>query len=415
MRRELRFADVGPRAHHRRHEQPASVQPILRRHLERHPDLNAARVAHRRRHHAHHLVELAVQLERAADEVRIAARELLPQPVAHDGDTVRAIGRLLRPVEAAELRPHAEHAREVAQRRRDADALRLAVARQRAVADPEPGDRLERVFARGQVQHLRYRERRVIEVERRDVLPHDVQPVQPFHRQRPEQHRVDQAEDRRVGADAERQRDDGEDREARRRAQRAPGVSQILQQAFHRFRSSGSLRREGVGLRRRAARCSACAGARARAYLWSLHEFGLPEPARARPRRCPSVGHRIPAPGAARMGRAASASAGGARREGGVAGTWAWPARGRAERAARAAWPAPGRAERPQGGDAHALNRCGWFNLEPSRETVNGEYAAADRRHRGAPQASAPNRRPPEPGHAGEPRGLARRILRVSP
>src|SRR5690606_38581809 len=97
------------------------------------------------------------QLERAADEGRVAARELLPQAVAHDRDAVRAIGRLLRPVEAAELRPYAEHAGEVAERRHDADALRLAVARQRAVADPEPGDRLERVLARGQVQHLRRR------------------------------------------------------------------------------------------------------------------------------------------------------------------------------------------------------------------------------------------------------------------
>jgi len=85
--------------------------------------------------------------------------------VAHHGDAVRAVERLLGPVEAAEPWPQSEHAREVAERHRDADALRLSVAREGTVADEVPGDRLERVLALGQLQHFRRRERRAVEVE----------------------------------------------------------------------------------------------------------------------------------------------------------------------------------------------------------------------------------------------------------
>ena len=50
------------------------------------------------------------------------------------------------------------------------------------------------------------------------------------HRQRPQQHRVHHAEDRRVRADAKRQRQNRRERQIRGSAQRANPESQIAQQ-----------------------------------------------------------------------------------------------------------------------------------------------------------------------------------------
>ena len=52
-------------------------------------------------------------------------------------------------------------------------------------------------------------------------------------RKRPKHHGVDDAEHRGVGADAERQRDDRDGREARRSAQATRGIAHILPDGFH--------------------------------------------------------------------------------------------------------------------------------------------------------------------------------------
>src|SRR5262249_24319004 len=52
-------------------------------------------------------------------------------------------------------------------------------------------------------------------------------------RQRPEEHRIDDAEDRRVGADAQRQRDDCDDGEPWFTHQRAKPETQVLPECLH--------------------------------------------------------------------------------------------------------------------------------------------------------------------------------------
>src|SRR6185369_16526419 len=54
--------------------------------------------------------------------------------------------------------------------------------------------------------------------------------VRLLDRQPSEQHRVDDAEQRRVGADAERERDDGDGGEARRLAHHAQAVAHVLRE-----------------------------------------------------------------------------------------------------------------------------------------------------------------------------------------
>ena len=61
------------------------------------------------------------------------------------------------------------------------------------------------------------------------------EPVAVGKRQRPQQHGVDGRKDRAVGADAERQREDDGEREARRFRQRPRGEAQIAQRRFQAF------------------------------------------------------------------------------------------------------------------------------------------------------------------------------------
>ena len=53
--------------------------------------------------------------------------------------------------------------------------------------------------------------------------------------QRPQQHRVHHAEERRRGPDAQRQGEDGSEGEAGRLAQQAQGVAQVLEESAHRI------------------------------------------------------------------------------------------------------------------------------------------------------------------------------------
>ena len=62
------------------------------------------------------------------------------------------------------------------------------------------------------------------------VLPDDREPIGIAVRQRLQQQRVDDAEDRGVRADAERQRGDGDEAEARRAQQQPRAVAKVLKQ-----------------------------------------------------------------------------------------------------------------------------------------------------------------------------------------
>src|SRR5690242_11714384 len=68
---------------------------------------------------------------------------------------------------------------------------------------------------------------------RRGLVPVDVHElVRPLDRQRPEQDRVDDAEDRAVDPDPERERQEGDERAAGRLAEAAHGVAEALAEGF---------------------------------------------------------------------------------------------------------------------------------------------------------------------------------------
>ena len=167
-------------------------------------------------------VGLAVELNVAADDARIAVEARPPEPFAHDNGVGATIVVFLRE-RPADDRLHPEHV-------------------EKARHDPLPRDRLGRaVFAvhdhaadtRDEASNLVERAiafHPVEQVERRHPAPrgslllfpqHD-QPIGRRKRQRPQQRRVHQREDGAVGSNPEGQRDDRHGGKARR----APELSQ---------------------------------------------------------------------------------------------------------------------------------------------------------------------------------------------
>jgi hypothetical protein len=185
----------------------------------------------RGRQHAGDEHRLVVDRHLAADDVGLAAELLLPEAVAEDRRR-RLPGRdfFLRQEVAAELRTHAEHVEEVLRDLHAAHALRAGGADQRVLRGVGErvvgGQRFEgcvlaapveqRVHARGAIGH-------------RGAAVAVLDPNQALgllERQRLQQHRVDESEHRRAGADAERERGHGDHGEAGRLQQLADGVTE---------------------------------------------------------------------------------------------------------------------------------------------------------------------------------------------
>ena len=190
----------------------------------------------RGRHHANHLDRVAVEFEATADDRRIAAEPPLPEAVVDHDHTVRSRPRLVGRERAAVERRHAESGEEVVRNRHAADALRVAGASQRHVVQARPlgvaaeieGNAAERAIAAANVDQVCRGQRVVRPVPQRVRLPDLHQPGWFVKRQRLEQHGAHDAEHRSVGADADRQHGDGEDREARPVRQAAHRVADVL-------------------------------------------------------------------------------------------------------------------------------------------------------------------------------------------
>ena len=232
---------AGTQAAH--HAQPADVGTIEQRppavearlHHERHP--HVGRPAHRfpeetGRRHADDRDVLPLDDQARADDRRIAAKSPLPEGVAQHGHSGVA-GRLvvLWSEGPAHQRPHAQHRKKLTGNElhpglfgpadgpgsADVQAREAVLRREHAregihlVADP-----LEQRI--GEILFLSARCDDVEDDELRGVLD----------RESREQDRVDEGEDGRVGADAQREREHRDRGEARRCAQQAPRVAQVL-------------------------------------------------------------------------------------------------------------------------------------------------------------------------------------------
>jgi hypothetical protein len=185
------------------------------------------------RQHADHRVRFAVQRQRRADDRRVGVEAPLPQTVAqHHG--LRTVPRaFLRVEDATQLWPDAEHVEEVLGNRDAAEAFRFASAAQQVVADAVkrevPCDRRQRLRTLPQVQHVPHLRRLTGEPTRVAVRDPD-ELFRMAEWQRPQDQRVDDAEDGGAGADAKRGDEDGKGGKARIASQRANGVAQVLEE-----------------------------------------------------------------------------------------------------------------------------------------------------------------------------------------
>ena len=151
----------------------------------------------------------------------------LPQAIAENRHFIFAGLVFPRGERAAEQRGYAEQGEEIRLRGEGEDMVRLAPAAQVPVSLPAK----QRHVLKGAVLGLPVDEIRTgkgILARRRFRLVQAEQLFGVAIRQRPQKDGFDDAEDRGIGTDSDRQRDGGDYREARRLPQASNGVAQIL-------------------------------------------------------------------------------------------------------------------------------------------------------------------------------------------
>jgi hypothetical protein len=179
------------------------------------------------RQHAGDRVRCGIQRDVPSGYIRARTECASPQRVADEANGLGAGPVLLRQERAAYRRAHAQHIEEIPRNARRGKLLRIAQAGQVEVLvgeRREPGKRAV-LFA----QECRARKRKRLDRSRRIGLRRidQHQPLGMRVRQRPQQQRVGHAENRRVRADAQRQRDDGHQGEARALREHPDGVAEV--------------------------------------------------------------------------------------------------------------------------------------------------------------------------------------------
>ena len=155
------------------------------------------------------------QVQRLSEHRGIRSEHALPVRVSEDDDGRRAFGFVGRHQHPSEQRLRAEHRQKIGGDEAAGRAMRLAAPQdvERPVAELD--ELIDRLRGGSKLGHLRKRERRILDarVHLRLAQVHDA--VGFRIRQRTQQHAVDDAEDRRVRADAEAERQDERQREPR--------------------------------------------------------------------------------------------------------------------------------------------------------------------------------------------------------
>ena len=204
------------------------------------PQLDARiRETEGRRHHANHSVGERVDLDVTPDDRGIGGEASLPQCMTEDRDAVLAGHLFVLDEVSAERRLNAQGAEHVDRHPQTAQPFGLGAFRIQD-AGREHGrailharverDVLERPVARLPVHQVGGRRRRARPVAQRVRLPDLHEPVRLVQRQRLEQDAVDDGEDGGVGADAERQREGGDQGERFLCREHSPCVPEVLQQ-----------------------------------------------------------------------------------------------------------------------------------------------------------------------------------------
>ena len=181
------------------------------------------------RQHADDLMGLAVEDERPANRLRVAAVAAHPRPVTEHRGPRRAGHVVFGGEEPARRGAHAEHGKKVRRHTDGADALRVAaVTGQVVVSADRDGELLEALMPRLDVEILCGREPVLRDAEPGRAVPQNGESIGIGVRERPQQQRVRHAENRGVRADAYGQRQHGRERKPRAAGEGADGVADVL-------------------------------------------------------------------------------------------------------------------------------------------------------------------------------------------
>ena len=151
-----------------------------------------------------------------------------PHPVRQHRELVGARPGVRLAEAAADERLAAERREERRRDREPAQLLRLPVRGEADGAEREEGRVFDGLGLALPVQIVRNRHARLRQAHQRVAVPDEHEAVGGRVRQRAQQHLIQQAEDGGIGANPERQRQDGDEREDRLLAQRAQRVSDVL-------------------------------------------------------------------------------------------------------------------------------------------------------------------------------------------
>ena len=174
-----------------------------------------------------------VQRDAGPDDAGIAAEDALPEAVAQDYDLRPARHVVLRQEQPTVQRPRAEQMKQARRGAQRLHALRPIASQQRAAAPLRDRHLLKRPVLVPDVDVLPRRWPVLGNVDPRRPQPEHRKPIGIGIRQRLQQQCTDDTEDRRVGADADRERRDDDDGGGRTAAHHPEGVLQILKQGGH--------------------------------------------------------------------------------------------------------------------------------------------------------------------------------------
>ena len=206
--------------------------------LNRHPNIHfALGVGEAARHHAHDVVVLTIQADLAIQDIARPAEPALPQTVADDDHGSRSVLVLLASEWPAQQRLDAEGREQTPRADGALDSFRHEAAlgatqvelilafgghRREAVALRLPVQEIGECCGTRSSAFLYYgpfkQQDQLVRLRVRQVL---------------EQRCIDDAEDARIRSNAERQREERDQHKARRFPERAPGITDVLNESFH--------------------------------------------------------------------------------------------------------------------------------------------------------------------------------------
>ena len=202
------------------------------RKIYRSPHIGGSRSGEPCGHHTNYRVGFAVQLDCFVDGVGAAAEMRFPKCVGHYRDVVLAFRVFTGNERAAELRRDAENRKEIRLRLDQRYFLRGARAAHVAgLAPREHRHIVESAILRAPIEEILIGEREI--AWSGFGFPKLDEVIGLGERQRLQQHGMDDGEDCRVRADAERDCQHGDDGEARRFAKHAKSVFDVLNQSAH--------------------------------------------------------------------------------------------------------------------------------------------------------------------------------------